>query len=118
MKNIIRLEEAAMFLLSIYLFAQLHLARWWFPALLLLPDISMVGYVVNNKIGAIFYNIVHHKAVAIFIYITGLYFNYETAQLTGLILFGHSSMDRMMGYGLKYFEGFKFTHLGVIGKNQ
>jgi hypothetical protein len=25
-------------------------------------------------------------------------------------------MDRMMGYGLKYNEGFKFTHLGTIGK--
>ena len=118
MKNIIKAEEAAMFLLSIYLFAQLHFAWWWFPALILLPDISMIGYAVNNKTGAVCYNIAHHKAIAIFIYIAGLYFKNETTQLTGLVLFGHSSMDRMMGYGLKYFEGFKFTHLGVMGKNQ
>ncbi|MEO6611453.1 MAG: DUF4260 family protein [Chitinophagaceae bacterium] len=29
---------------------------------------------------------------------------------------GHSSMDRMFGYGLKTNEGFKYTHLGMIGK--
>jgi len=31
-------------------------------------------------------------------------------------MFGHSSMDRMFGYGLKTEEGFKYTHLGMIGK--
>jgi len=25
-------------------------------------------------------------------------------------------MDRMFGYGLKTEEGFKYTHLGIIGK--
>jgi hypothetical protein len=116
MNTIIKLEEAAMFLLSIYLFAQLHFAWWWFPVLILLPYISMIGYVVNNKVGAFCYNLVHHKAVAIAVYVAGLYFKNETVQLIGLILFGHSSMDRMMGYGLKYEQGFKFTHLGEIGK--
>ncbi|MBS1915225.1 MAG: DUF4260 domain-containing protein [Bacteroidetes bacterium] len=117
MQTIIKLEEAGMFLLSIYLFAQLHFAWWWFPALILLPDISMIGYAINNKVGAFCYNIAHHKAIAIAVYIAGLCFKNETIQLIGLILFGHSSMDRMMGYGLKYEEGFKFTHLGTIGKN-
>jgi|SRR5579871_571333 len=118
MKAIIKLEEAAMFLLSIYLFAQLHFTWWWYPLLILTPDMSMIGYMVNNKVGAFCYNIVHHKAIAIAIYIAGLYFKNETVQLIGLILFGHSSMDRMMGYGLKYEEGFKFTHLGIIGHDK
>jgi hypothetical protein len=36
--------------------------------------------------------------------------------LAGIILFAHSSMDRLFGYGLKYFTGFSDTHLGKIGK--
>jgi hypothetical protein len=84
--------------------------------LILFPDLSMIGYLINNKVGAICYNIFHHKGLAIAIYIIGSYLHSEALQLAGLILFGHSSMDRMMGYGLKYFEGFKFTHLGEIGK--
>jgi len=105
-----------MFLLTIYLFSKLSFAWWWYPALILLPDLGMIGYTFGNKIGAVSYNIVHHKAVAIVIYVLGLYFKNEVLQLAGLILFGHSSMDRMMGYGLKTFAGFKFTHLGEIGK--
>jgi len=116
MKNIIKLEEMGMFLLSIYLFNQLHFSWWWFPLLLLAPDISALGYIINNKSGAILYNVFHHKGIAIVVYLAGIYLHNETIQLTGLILFAHSSMDRIFGYGLKYFEGFKFTHLGNIGK--
>src|SRR5271154_2089687 len=100
MKNIIRLEEFAMFGFSIILFSQLHFSWWWFPVLILLPDISMTGYLINNQTGAICYNIVHHKGIALAIYVTGFYLRNEPLQLAGIILFGHSSMDRMMGYGL------------------
>ncbi|MEP7319097.1 MAG: DUF4260 domain-containing protein [Panacibacter sp.] len=114
MKKIIQLEELAMFLLSIYLFSQLSFAWWWFPVLILIPDISMIGYAFGNKAGAITYNLFHHKAVALAVYVFGLYQQNETIQLIGIILFGHSSMDRMLGYGLKTYEGFKFTHLGKL----
>ena len=115
MKNLIRLEEAAMFGLSIYLFSRLGFAWWWYPALLLVPDISALGYLVNTRLGAATYNFAHHKAVAIVVYVAGLYLGNETVQLAGLILFGHSSMDRLFGYGLKYGDSFRHTHLGMIG---
>lgn len=103
-----------MFLLSIYLFNQLHFAWWWYLVLILTPDIGMIGYAFGNKAGAITYNVFHHKAIALAVYVFGLYQQNETIQLAGLILFGHSSMDRIMGYGLKTYEGFKFTHLGKL----
>jgi hypothetical protein len=37
-------------------------------------------------------------------------------QLIGVILLGHSSLDRALGYGLKYEDSFQNTHLGRIGK--
>jgi hypothetical protein len=116
MNNVIRLEEFCMFAFSIFLFSQLHFPWWWFPVLILVPDISMIGYALNNRTGAICYDIVHHKGIALAVYLMGFYLHLEGLQLAGVILFGHSSMDRMMGYGLKYFEGFSFTHLGTIGK--
>jgi hypothetical protein len=117
MKKIIAIEEIAMFLLSIFAFWHLSYPWWLFPALLLLPDICMAGYIINNKTGAILYNIGHHKALAICIFISGFYLKTDWVQLTGLILFAHSSMDRAFGYGLKYMDGFAHTHLGLIGKN-
>lgn len=116
MNNLIKLEEAAMFGFGIYLFSILPFAWWWFLVLILVPDFAMIGYAFGNKAGAWAYNIFHHKAIAIVLYLAGAYLAFPVLQLAGVILFAHSSMDRMLGYGLKYEQGFKFTHLGEIGK--
>ncbi|MBC7828561.1 MAG: DUF4260 domain-containing protein [Chitinophagaceae bacterium] len=116
MKNLLRLEEGAMFIASIYLLS-LHETFWWVYLILVLgPDIGMLGYLINDKAGAVSYNAFHHKGIAIAVYAMGIYIQNELIQITGVILFGHSSMDRMFGYGLKYFSGFKNTHLGMIGR--
>lgn len=117
MKNVLRLEEAAMLLLAIFLFNLQSPYAWWvFAACFLLPDVSMLAYLLNNKAGARVYNIFHHKGLAILIYIAGYYLHSDVAVFCGLLLFAHSSFDRMQDYGLKYTSGFKDTHLGKIGR--
>jgi hypothetical protein len=116
MKTSIKLEELGLFVLGIYLFNQLDYAWWWFLVLILMPDLSMIGYLFGNKTGALCYNLFHHRGIAIVLYLVGVYFHNNEIQLSGVILFTHSSMDRMFGYGLKYETGFKDTHLGEIGK--
>jgi hypothetical protein len=116
MKTLIKLEEAAQFALSIILFSQLPFAWWTFPVLLLLPDLSMLGYLISAKAGGFTYNLVHHKALAIILGVAGLFLQHNELILAGTLLFGHSSMDRMMGYGLKYDQGFSYTHLGEVGR--
>jgi hypothetical protein len=115
MKSLIRVEELAMFLLAVFVFTFTEFAWWWFLLLLLTPDVSMIGYLFNNKIGAVGYNIFHHKATAISIFIAGYIFEIPWVELIGIILFAHSSMDRIFGYGLKFSDSFKHTHLGRIG---
>ena len=51
MKNTLKLEGLAQFILGIYLFSLTSFAWWWFPLLLLTPDVGMVGYLVNSKLG-------------------------------------------------------------------
>ncbi len=116
MKTTIQLEEIAMLGLGIYLFGLLSYPWWLFLALFLVPDIGMLGYILNNKTGAFIYNLSHHKGVAVLMYLIGIYMSRDTFQLAGIILFAHASFDRLLGYGLKYEKGFKFTHLGEIGK--
>lgn len=117
MKRLIRLEELGMFALSVALFSTLEYAWWWYPALILLPDLSMAGYLFNAKAGARLYNLFHHKGTAVLIWLSGLYAGSPVVQLAGLVLFGHASMDRVFGYGLKFKDSFKHTHLGRIGVN-
>lgn len=116
MKTVLKLEEAALFILGIFLFNRLNYEWWWFLVLILAPDLSMIGYIFGNKIGAFAYNLFHHKGIALLIYAIGYYLSIESIQLTGIVLFSHSAMDRVFGYGLKYEKGFKYIHLGEIGK--
>lgn len=118
MKWILKLEELAMFSLCVYALYLLNQEWWWFLLLVLGPDISMIAYVAGNKIGAFAYNLFHHKGVAAVLFMIGLLANISVLEVTGIVLFGHSSMDRMLGYGLKLNNGFKYTHLGIIGKEK
>ncbi len=116
MKNLLRIEELAMFGLAIYLNSYLPFEGWVFWAFFLAPDISMLGYLINTRVGAFAYNVFHHKGVAIACYLAGYFLVIHELTLAGVVLFGHSSFDRIMGYGLKYADNFKNTHLGWIGQ--
>lgn len=116
MNFLLKLEELGQLLLSIVLFQQLDYAWWIYPACILLPDISMLGYLLNTKVGAWGYNLFHHKLLAIAILALGYWLNHDLLILSGIILFGHSAMDRALGYGLKYTDSFQHTHLGWVGK--
>lgn len=121
MKTILKFEEAAMFGVCIFFLFSLHVPWWCFALLIIAPDLSMLGYLAGNKAGADCYNFFHHKGVAIAVFAIGILLNShagDIVSIAGIILFGHSSMDRMLGYGLKFSEGFKYTHLGIIGKNE
>ena len=118
MKNLIKLEEASMLALAFYLSTLLDYGWWMFILFLFTPDLSMIGYLLGNKTGAIIYNLFHHKFLAIAVGIAGHLLALPIITFTGIILFGHSSLDRIMGFGLKQHKGFNYTHLGAINKNK
>jgi hypothetical protein len=117
MKNLLRLEELLQFGLAIFLFSQLSYPAWMYVAFFLAPDLSMIGFLINTQIGAVLYNIFHHKGLAIAAYLVGAYLIVPELLFAGTLLLGHSAFDRIFGYGLKYPDNFKNTHLGWIGKS-
>ena len=122
MKTLLKLEELAQLLLCLALFFLWDVPWWTYGLLLIGPDIGMLGYLVSPKVGAITYNILHHKGIALLVGITAEVLVNSAPQLeepliiTAVILFGHSCLDRMLGYGLKFGDHFQHTHLGWIGK--
>ena len=118
MKHILALEELAQFALGLAgLYYQPFQLAWWLWIILFLsPDISMLGYLVNARTGAFSYNLFHHKGVAILLTGAGYFGSFHGLMLTGILFFAHSSFDRIMGYGLKYGDDFKHTHLGWLNK--
>ena len=100
MKTLIKVEELAQFLLSVYMFSLLPFAWWIFPALILVPDVSLIGLLAGKRIGAITYNLIHHKAVGLSVYMVGSLLGIPLLSLAGVLLFGHSSFDRILGLQL------------------
>jgi len=113
MKILIQIEEFTLFLGCIYLFSRFNLKWWWFPLLLWLPDFSMVGYLYNSAVGGVLYNIVHFKGTAVAIGVYGLVKKNKTLMLIGIMLLAHDTMDRSIGAGLKYLDGFWHTSLNT-----
>jgi len=116
MKTLIRLEELGFFLFSIYLFSLLPYPWWFYPFLFFVPDLAMLGYLAGPRVGAIVYNFIHHRGLALIYYMAGVLLATPVLSLVGVIVFAHSSLDRVLGYGLKFPDGFAHTHLGQIGR--
>ena len=89
-----------------------------FVVLLLVPDVSMVGYLKGTHAGAISYNIVHNWATGGLVLGLGAALAAPALVFAGIILIAHVGMDRLFGYGLKYPTSFQDTHLGRIGKRR
>jgi hypothetical protein len=85
-----------------------------FAALFLTPDLSMLGYVFGNSIGASTYD-AFHTYTAPFLLWAALYLA-DKASLSWIcaIWIAHIGFDRLLGYGLKYSSGFKDTHLDRV----
>jgi len=115
-KNLLRIEELFLVLLSVFLFSSLDIAWWWFVLLFLAPDLGALGYLVNPRVGAFSYNLTHHQAIAVTAYLVGARTGSSALQFAGLIILAHSSFDRVLGFGLKHPDSFQHTHLGMIGR--
>ena len=116
MRNLLKLEEAAMFFFGLSLLWNFEFPWWLLILLLLSPDLGALGYLANPRFGALTYNVLHHKAVALALFFIGVFSANIYFQIAGLIIFTHSSLDRVFGFGLKYPDSFNNTHLGPIGK--
>ena len=115
MKNLLKLEEAAELVVAVAIFNQLPFAWWWLPALFLVPDLSMLAYLIGPRVGAAAYNLLHHKALALGVLLLGWSLTHPLLLLAGSVLLFHTAFDRLLGYGLKYPSHFKHTHLGIVG---
>ncbi|MDU4930107.1 MAG: DUF4260 domain-containing protein [Staphylococcus epidermidis] len=102
MRSVIKLENAFIFIITIAVYFKLEFSIWLFLLLLLVPDIFMLGYVINRKTGSYVYNIGHTCIIPIIIALLYLYIDERLLLQISLIWLAHISMDRTMGFRLKY----------------
>jgi uncharacterized protein DUF4260 len=96
--------------------AYVRLGGGWllFVLLILAPDLSMAGYLMGPKAGALVYNAVHTYVGPVILAVAGLVLGAPAAILVALIWVAHIGADRLLGFGLKYPTEFRETHLSRV----
>lgn len=109
--TVLRIEGVALLWAAMMLYARIDESWWLFALLFFAPDVAMVGYAAGARIGAMIYNAFHSLAVALPVIVIGVVGDWHLVTAIGLVWLAHIGFDRVLGYGLKYPEGFKQTHL-------
>lgn len=116
MIRVLRLENAALAALAVAVYWHSGASWWLFAALILVPDISFLGYLRGPKTGAVVYNAAHSWIGVVLVGAAGWLAQEPLAVSVALIWAAHIGVDRALGYGLKRQTGFSDTHLGRIGR--
>lgn len=115
-KILLRLEALFVLIAASAAYARLGASWWVFAILFLAPDLSMLGYLAGRKAGAAIYNVGHWYGLPFACIAWGVFGQAHQVLALGLIWAAHIGLDRALGYGLKYADGFGFSHLGLMGK--
>jgi hypothetical protein len=112
---LLRLEGAALAAAALYAYHRIGASWWLFGALILVPDVSFVGYLAGTRVGAIAYNALHVTLGPLILGAAGVLLPSFDLIAVALIWAVHIGVDRALGFGLKYAAGAALTHLGRIG---
>lgn len=115
---LLRLEGLVVAVASAALYARTGASWWLFAALWLTPDLSMLAYLKRPCLGARYYNVAHTYLLPGVLALLGWLLHANALLPVALIWVNHIGVDRLLGYGLKYSDGFGYTHLGVLGKRR
>ncbi|MGH7442908.1 MAG: DUF4260 domain-containing protein [bacterium] len=115
---LLRLEGLAVAAVSAALYARTGASWWLFAALWLAPDLSMLGYLTGPCRGARMYNAIHSYVPPPVLALSALVPHTHGLLPFALIWTNHIGVDRLLGFGLKYADGFGWTHLGRVGKQK
>jgi uncharacterized protein DUF4260 len=115
---LLRMEGAVLLGLAVFAYARYGVSWWLFVVLLLAPDLGMLGYAAGPRVGAIAYDAMHTYLGPAVVLVAGVVLAHPVLWSIGFVWFAHIGMDRALGYGLKYEDGFGHTHLGPIGRER
>jgi Domain of unknown function (DUF4260) len=108
---LLHLEGAAVLVVTVFFYHQLHASWLLFAILFLAPDLFMLGYLANVRTGSAVYNFAHTYFTAGVLFAIAYFAAKPQLLPIALVWTAHIGFDRLLGFGLKYPTHFKDTHL-------
>lgn len=85
-----------------------------FAAVILAPDLFMLGYFAGPVWGARVYNAGHTYALPAALALSGVVLPAQWLTQTAFVWLAHIAVDRALGFGLKYPTAFSHTHFDTV----
>ncbi|KPK04717.1 MAG: hypothetical protein AMS20_08320 [Gemmatimonas sp. SG8_28] len=111
---VLRADGFAVALAAVLLYRELGAAWWVFAVAFLAPDLAFLAYLAGGRAGAAAYNLAHTYLWPVVLFGVGLVGERSALMAAGLIWLAHIGVDRALGFGLKYPERFRTTHLQKV----
>jgi hypothetical protein len=115
---LLRAEALLVLAASVFAYRSAAHGTWLVFALFCLaPDLSLLGYLAKTHTGpaAALYNAVHSYATPLIRGAVGWKIASSPLEQAALIWIAHIAFDRTLGFGLKFPQAFKPTHLQRAG---
>lgn len=113
---LLRLEGLFVLVAALTIYATLLHGRWWiFVVFFLAPDLSLLGYALKDRPGlaAALYNSAHTYVLPLILALAAWTAGWRPGEVGAVIWAAHIAFDRVLGFGLKYPQSFKETHIQV-----
>ena len=111
---LLRAEGAVIFLAATTVYWREDNSWLLYLLLVLAPDLSMLGYLAGPRVGSAVYNAAHTTVLPVALALYGYLGDSSLALALALIWLAHIGVDRLVGYGLKYPDEFRETHLARV----
>jgi len=111
---LLHLEGLALLVVSLILYGNQNFSWGAFTLFLLAPDLAIIPYAINKRVGQIVYNIVHTTIFPMALALYSAMNGNDLGIQASLIWFAHIGMDHLFGYGFKYPGDFKDTHFSHV----
>lgn len=112
--TLLRLEGLVVLVAGASVYAGLGGGWILFLLLILAPDVSMVGYLADERWGAAAYNAFHTYLAPALLGAVAWWLGDPVPGRIAAVWLSHIGMDRALGFGLKRSAGFRHTHLGIL----
>ena len=105
--------------IAVYAFS-LHGSWSLYLALFLVPDLGLLGYVLPQSLrlptafAPSLYNALHTYSVPVLLFLVSWHVHALRAEQIAAIWISHIAVDRALGFGLKFPDSFRKTHLQVL----
>jgi hypothetical protein len=111
---LLHLEGLALFVAAAIVYVDGDYNLWLVLILFLAPDLGLLGYLGGPRVGAATYNALHTTTVPLVLGVAALLTDWTLGIEIALIWAAHIGIDRAIGYGLKYEDAPKPTHMQRI----